>query len=327
MSTLTFDYVIVGAGPSAMGVLHGLLSPSQDNKSSPSFTIAIIERGHGDPAQKTRSPSNWHAAAHDESSNGVYILRGHVRGRILDIPVGKGVGGGSNINACLCIPPSRKDFETWPEPWRSHLLPSVHKLQDILESNDCVHYSKASGAQLDHVQAGSTDETAEAGRETIFPSCLVQIPCTASKDSSGNIVRRNYYDGLVGPLLQRNPQLAEAVHWFRGYEVQRLLFSGNCAVGIETTSPTSTGFVEIKARKEVILSAGAFESPVLLLAAGIGRKKDLEDAGIPIRKDAGLYGDVGHNLRGKRSDAAVLHKGQRNTFAHHSCRPLQTMSC
>jgi choline dehydrogenase-like flavoprotein len=115
---LTFDYVVVGAGPSAMGILLGLLSSVKENEVPP-FTIAVIERGDKDPVEteQTRSPRRWFAAAHGKSSS-VEILPGNVSGRIIDVPVGKGVGGTSNINACLCIPPARHDFDNWPDPWK-----------------------------------------------------------------------------------------------------------------------------------------------------------------------------------------------------------------
>jgi choline dehydrogenase-like flavoprotein len=96
---LIFDYVVVGAGPSAMGILLGLLSSVKENEVPP-FTIAVIERGGDkDPVEteQTRSPRRWFAAAHGKSSS-VEILPGYVRGRIIDVPVGKGVGGTSNIN-------------------------------------------------------------------------------------------------------------------------------------------------------------------------------------------------------------------------------------
>jgi hypothetical protein len=62
---LVFDIVIVGSGPSAMGIILGLLSSVKENEVPP-FTIAVVERGDGDPAEQTRSPQRWFAAAHDK---------------------------------------------------------------------------------------------------------------------------------------------------------------------------------------------------------------------------------------------------------------------
>lgn len=302
---LVFDIVIVGSGPSAMGIILGLLSSVKENEVPP-FTIAVVERGDGDPAEQTRSPQRWFAAAHDKSSS-VEILPGSVRGRILDVPVGKGVGGTSNINASLCIPPARQDFHTWPDPWRTDLMSSVHLIQDILDNNDCLHYHNPFGTRLDRQDSCPTDSTDPCSKnhipwlETTFPSLSINIPCIASNDVCGRPIRRNYYDCLVGPLLKKQDRFAEAIQWFTGHEVERLLFSGNRVVGVEsrtTTCHSSSGFdfVEIRARKEVILSAGAIESPVLLLASGIGRKEDLDQAGIPVRSPD-FCGNVGHNLR------------------------------
>jgi choline dehydrogenase-like flavoprotein len=58
--------------------------------------------------------------------------------RILDVPVGQGVGGTSLINACLCQLPLASDFETWPEPFRSRMMESCRIVQHQLESNRCL---------------------------------------------------------------------------------------------------------------------------------------------------------------------------------------------
>jgi choline dehydrogenase-like flavoprotein len=302
---LVFDYVIVGAGPSAMGILLGLLSSVKENEVPP-FTIAVIERGDGEPVRQTRSPRRWFAAAHSKSSS-VEILTGSVRGRVIDVPVGKGVGGTSNINACLCIPPAQQDFDNWPDPWRSDIMSSVHLIQDKLDSNNCLHYHNPFGDRFDRQNAVPTDSTDPCSkshipwRETSFPSLVVNIPCTSTTNSCGLPLRRNYYDCLLGPLLKKGSRFTESIQWFTGYEVQRLLFSGNRVVGVE--SRTSTGrsscdfhFVEIRARKEVILSAGAIESPAILLASGIGWKEDLARVDIPVRSPD-FSGRVGHHLR------------------------------
>lgn len=303
---LIFDYVIVGAGPSAMGILLGLLSSVKEEEVPP-FTIAVIERGDGDPVEQTRSPRRWFAAAHDKSSS-VEILPGNVRGRVIDVPVGKGVGGTSNINACLCIPPARHDFDNWPDPWRSDLMSSVHLIQDKLDSNNCLHYHNPFGDQIDLQNTVPKDSTRPCSkshmpwRETTFPSLVVNIPCTSATNSCGLPLRRNFYDCLLGPLLTTGSRFTESIQWFTGHEVQRLLFSGNRVVGVESrtssTGQSSRGFhfVEIRARKELILSAGAIESPALLLASGIGWKEDLARANVPIRSPD-FNGRVGHHLR------------------------------
>jgi choline dehydrogenase-like flavoprotein len=76
-----------------------------------------------------------------------------------------------------------------------------------------------------------------------------------------------------------------------GVFVERILFEGDRAVGVELVS---NGVREtVRAEREVIVSGGAYQSPVLLMLSGIGPVQDLEFFGIPVRQNL----PVGHNLQ------------------------------
>ena len=168
-----YDIVIIGAGPSSIGLIYGLLLPydNVDTTTSiiPDFTIAVIERGttmKTPTSPDVRDPKNWYRAAHPSSmssaSKKCFFFGGresirtaastnnttHVKAsktnnisctsistpasvaveyettpqqmlgnRILSVPTGKGLGGGTNINACLVVRPSEDDFIHWPKKW------------------------------------------------------------------------------------------------------------------------------------------------------------------------------------------------------------------
>lgn len=156
IATKRHDIVIVGAGPSAMGLVFGLLSPfdcrfSKCNNSTkdPPFTIAIIERGPfsfiNDKQSKSRNdtkkdPSMWFKTSHDEKSRDLMLLRTvpqrGMNGRMLQVPIGGGLGGGSNINACLAVPPSIDDFDSWPEQWTQLCIVRETNSKNWTTSND-----------------------------------------------------------------------------------------------------------------------------------------------------------------------------------------------
>ena len=76
-----------------------------------------------------------------------------------------------------------------------------------------------------------------------------------------------------------------------GVFVERIVFEGNRAVGVELVQD---GVREtVRAEREVIVSAGAYQSPVLLMLSGIGPRDELAPFGIPVREDL----PVGHNLQ------------------------------
>jgi choline dehydrogenase-like flavoprotein len=156
IATKRHDIVIVGAGPSAMGLVFGLLSPfdrrfSKYNNSTkdPPFTIAIIERGPfsfiNDNHSKTnndtkKDPSMWFKTSHDAKSRDFMLLRSvpqrGMNGRMLQVPIGGGLGGGSNINACLAVPPSIDDFDSWPEQWTQLCTVRGANSKNCTTSND-----------------------------------------------------------------------------------------------------------------------------------------------------------------------------------------------
>ena len=76
-----------------------------------------------------------------------------------------------------------------------------------------------------------------------------------------------------------------------GALVTRMLFDGGRAVGVELSRDRDVS--ELRAEREVILSAGAYQSPVLLMLSGIGPAADLQPVGIEVREDL----PAGHNLQ------------------------------
>ena len=142
------DVVIVGGGPSAIGLLYGLLlqhidhddpPPDDDDDNDtktriPKFTIALIERGDERTTTKdsplssssSSSPKDWFSTSHPfmkkshQTDSIVYqsTAQKGLHNRILSIPTGKRLGGGMNINATLVTKPIEDDFARWPIFWK-----------------------------------------------------------------------------------------------------------------------------------------------------------------------------------------------------------------
>lgn len=283
-----FDYVIVGAGASAMGLLYGLLSRFKKSE-PPSFTIAVVERGSGPPhSRETSLPNQWCNASHNnnKSCSSVNLVESLIIGnRVVDIPVGKGLGGTTNVNACLCTPPARADFVSWPAPWKERMFKSVSVIQQEMMANDALYHHCADDNPYESEESAKPVDRAEP--ETVFPSLVTNVPMSVAKKDDETFVRINYYQALVEPLLRGFPHLADAVTFLRDFEVQRLLFDKDDlrVIGVEGTHHSHDHGVHVYARREVIVCAGAIESPALLLVSGIGHEDDLQQAGIrPKRK-------------------------------------------
>jgi choline dehydrogenase-like flavoprotein len=319
-TTKSYDYVIVGAGTSAMGLIYGLLSPYQSNSSQPPFSIAVIERGSGPPhAPATKSPRLWFTASHQSSSSSASVrllssVLPHGQ-RVMDVPTGQGLGGTTNIHACLCTPPSSDDFVTWPNPWRNDMMESVHHIQDILQSHGALQHYNCHHANVSSNVIRPSDEDKLPWRETCFPSLITNIPLTAvirnkkkhtkqqQQAKNREMERINYHEALVDPLLQACPHLQQHVHWYSGIQVERLLWDEQqqhcvvtgveCSPSLPRTAKESVIFFLLHATKQVIVCAGAVETPALLWISGIGPLDELTKAGIQVRQS--LSG-VGRNL-------------------------------
>jgi len=274
-STTEFDYIIVGAGPSAMGLLYGLLSSCQED--SLPFSCAIVERGSGPPHDsRTMAPNCWHPASSIPSKS-VSLLKSTIGKRVIDIPVGIGLGGTTNVNACLFAPPAADDFASWPSPWKQSMMKAVHDIQNAFYQNGAVLNSET------------------PWHATEFPSCVSPLPVTAAKNRNDDYARVNYYDALVEPILSSRPKLCEKLKWFRSTVAQRLLLEDDRVVGIECESTTTKRLFALRSRRDVIVCAGAIETPALLMVSGIGMRQDLRDAGIHPLDSLDL--SVGHNLQ------------------------------
>lgn len=92
----SYDYVIIGAGPSACGLLHGLLSREQHNISSKHqtrrITICLIEAGGSQQQTSTTNAKDWPKTAFYTNNNYITTPQSALNNRILDIPIGSGLG-------------------------------------------------------------------------------------------------------------------------------------------------------------------------------------------------------------------------------------------
>ncbi|MYW16355.1 choline dehydrogenase [Streptomyces sp. SID2955] len=278
-----YDYVIVGAG-SAGCVLAARLSEDPDVR------VALIEAGGPDTAQEIHVPAafpqlfksgvDWGLDSDPEPGLG---------GRRTYLPRGKVFGGSSSINAMIYIRGNRADYDGWAAAgatgWSyTDVLPYFRRSEGNERGADPYHGAggplTVSDGRSGHLLASAFVRAAEqAGHksnddfngETQFGVGRYQLTQRGGLRCSAAVA-------YLHPALDR-PNLTV----LPSARAHRVVIEGGRAAGVEVGR---AGDVEVlRAEREVILSAGAYESPKLLMLSGIGPAPALSAVGIDVVRD------------------------------------------
>jgi choline dehydrogenase-like flavoprotein len=285
------DYVIVGAGTAGC-VLAGRLSEDPD------VTVRLLEAGGPDTAPELHVPAlfplafksslDWDLYGQEEPGLG---------GRRLYLPRGRVIGGSSSINAMIYLRGHRADFDEWAasgcEGWSyDEVLPYFKRSEDNERGENEFHgvggpLAVSDSRSMSPFIEAELEAAVQAGYEHI-EDLNVDQPEGVSRFqlTQRNGLRCSAADAFLHPVASR-PNLEVT----SGVFVERIVFEGDRAVGVELVRNGERETV--RAEREVIVSAGAYHSPVLLMLSGIGPAADLGIFGIPVRQDL----PVGENLQ------------------------------
>ena len=285
-----YDYIVVGAG-SAGCVLANRLTAGGEHR------VLLLEAGGSDRSPWIQVPIGYGRTFNDPRFNWMYQAQPDpaLDNRSAHWPRGKVLGGSSSINAMVYVRGQPADFDDWRAAgnpgWSwSELLPYFKKLEDhpwgpseFHGAGGPVHVSDVS-ASVHPLCATFLQACADVGIEHTRDFNGAQpegagLWQVTIKDG----VRVSSANAYLRPIWRRaNLDVRLRAH------VTRVLFSGSRAVGVEYLRGGTQQ--EARARLEVVLAAGAINSPQLLELSGVGDAQLLRQLHIPLIADSPAVG-------------------------------------
>ena len=294
MSQSEFDYVVVGGGSAGCCVAGRL---SEDAK----LTVCVLEAGGPDDSVFVRAPLGFAATASLNINSWGYntIPQAGFKGRKGFQPRGKVMGGSSSVNAMVYTRGNAHDYNNW-----SALGNSGWSYQDVLpyfkksENNECFGANdyRGVGGPLNVSYLRSPSPVNQA----FIQACQEQgIPFNPDYNgerqfgvSPGQVTQKGGERWNAARAYLDPHRHQDNLHVISHAHATQVMMEGKRAVGVRYMVNGVSH--EVRARKEVVLSGGAFGTPQLLMLSGIGPALHLQDMGIPLVHE--LPG-VGQNLQ------------------------------
>ena len=293
MSVQGYDYIIVGAGSAGCVVANRL-------SADPSCRVLVLEAGGSDRNFWLKLPVGYYRTIYNERFSRLFQTEASeaTGGRAIVWPRGRVIGGSSSINGLIFIRGQHEDFDDWERAgakgWSYRELLPYFRRYERYRGGDSQYHGGFGEFEVSELRNDNTASRAwvEAGveyglprnpdfnGETTFGVGYYQL-------GIGKRWRTSSASAFLKPAMNR-PNLTVITN----AQVSKVIFRGKVASGVEWIKGGQIH--SAVADREVILSAGALQSPQILQLSGIGPADLLRSLDIPMVADAP---EVGRNLQ------------------------------
>jgi choline dehydrogenase len=297
------DYIVVGAGTAGCVAAWRLITETDAR-------VVLLEIGDEyrspylklSPGFSRLVPKGIHCTIHRT------VPQTNADNRVLEIATGRVIGGGSSVNAQVYMRGYRNDYDQWGKSagsdlWNwAALLPHFRRLEGNQKFNNDFH--GGSGP----LKVADPGFTCEYSHLFVKAAQALGLPFTADFNAGApsgvgylQFTARGGRRCSAADAFLSKVRSDARLRVVTGAQVNRILFDHQRAVGIEYVHRRQRR--TLKCSREVLLAAGAFGSPKLLMLSGIGPEEHLRRFDIPVRVD--LRG-VGQNLQDHCGSPIIL---------------------